>query len=489
MLNKGNLKQKAASSILWTSIQKFSIIGINFISGIILARLLFPEDYGCIGMLSIFMMVANSLIDGGFASALIQKKRPTQEDYSTIFFWNVGMSIIMYIIIWIIAPFIAVFYKITILSKVLRVQGIVLIIHSFFIIQHNQLMKQFRFKKIMIINLISSITSLVITIILAYRGFGVWALVVQNICMALMPTLIYWSSNKWFPSWIFSYNSFKELFGFGVFMFISRIINEFCNNIQGVIIGRFYNPTIMGFYSKAKTTEELASTSIANIIGQVTYPLYAEYQNDKSQLKQVIRKMTSTIAFCSFPMLLLLVQFARSIFYFLYSDKWLNSVLYFQILCFAGIAICLQSVNSQAIAAIGKSKIMFIWTIIKRSIGLILVLIGLIIGGMNGLLIGAVLQSWVIYLINGYLVGKYIGYSIKIQMMDLFPILVLTLISTLCSYGIYLFINNSDSLINILFRLLIFITVYLYGAYIFKMKSLDYVKQAIFILTKRNGNN
>ena len=132
---------------------------------------------------------------------------------------------------------------------------------------------------------------------------------------------------------------------------------------------------------------------------------------------------------------------------------------------------------------------MFIWTIIKRSIGLILVLIGLIIGGMNGLLIGAVLQSWVIYLINGYLVGKYIGYSIKIQMMDLFPILVLTLISTLCSYGIYLFINNSDSLINILFRLLIFITVYLYGAYIFKMKSLDYVKQAIFILTKRNGNN
>ena len=337
MLNKGNLKQKAASSILWTSIQKFSIIGINFISGIILARLLFPEDYGCIGMLSIFMMVANSLIDGGFASALIQKKRPTQEDYSTIFFWNVGMSIIMYIIIWIIAPFIAVFYKITILSKVLRVQGIVLIIHSFFIIQHNQLMKQFRFKKIMIINLISSITSLVITIILAYRGFGVWALVVQNICMALMPTLIYWSSNKWFPSWIFSYNSFKELFGFGVFMFISRIINEFCNNIQGVIIGRFYNPTIMGFYSKAKTTEELASTSIANIIGQVTYPLYAEYQNDKSQLKQVIRKMTSTIAFCSFPMLLLLVQFARSIFYFLYSDKWLNSVLYFQIFKFINI--------------------------------------------------------------------------------------------------------------------------------------------------------
>ena len=210
-----NLKKKAASSMVWTSIQKFTGMGIGFISGIILARLLTPYDYGCIGMLSIFMVVAESFIDGGFGAALIQKKRPTQEDYSTIFYWNLGMAVVMYAILFFCAPAIARFYKIPLLCSVLRVQGLILFIYAFNIIQKNQLRKTLNFKILSIVTITTSLVSLGITIFLAYKGFGVWALVIQHLLMAAIPALVFWFYLKWRPSLVFSWKSFKELFSFG----------------------------------------------------------------------------------------------------------------------------------------------------------------------------------------------------------------------------------------------------------------------------------
>ena len=478
-----SLKQKAASGMVWTSIQKFAGIGIQFISGIILARLLMPEDYGYIGMLSIFMVIADSFVDGGFASALIQKKRPTQDDYSTIFFWNLAMSLLMYIILFLTAPMIARFYNMPILSSVLRVQGIVLIIHAFSIIQANQLRKQLRFKKLAIISLITSIVSLSVTIILAYKGFGVWALVAMNLLSAFIPAVIYWLTNRWHPLLVFSKSSFKELFGFGVFMFLTHILNSVCNNVQGLLIGRLYTPATMGYYSKAKSTEELASTSISKVMGQVTYPLYAEYQDDKTMLGGVIKRITCSVAFISFPMMFLLILLAKPVFIILYSEKWLSSVPYFQVLCVAGIAICLQGVNYQAIAAVGRSKEMFTWTIIKRTIGLGLIIGGLVLWGIKGLLIGMVLQSWVIYIINAYQVDKYIGYKLVAQLKNLAPILVLTLISFIVSYCCYFLFDSSINMYLLaLIQLSVFLLGYLGSAILFKMESYYYIKDTIPLL-------
>lgn len=478
-MTENNLKEKAASGMVWTSIQKFAGMGINFVSGIILARLLTPDDYGCIGMLSIFMVIANSFVDGGFASALIQKKRPTQKDYSTVFFFNLGMSLLMYAILFVSAPAISRFYKMPLLCSVLRVQGLVLLIHAFSIIQSNQLRKQFRFKKIAIVTLATSVISLSITIYMAYKGFGVWALVASNLLSAFIPALIYWLTNKWYPILVFSKVSFKELFSFGFFMFLTHIINSVCNNVQGLLIGRFYNPATMGYYSKAKSTEELASTSISNVMGQVTYPLYAEYQNDKPMLANVIKRITSSIAYISFPMMLLLILLAKPIFVLLYSDRWLNSVPYFQILCLAGIAICLQGVNFQAIAAVGKSKAMFSWTVIKRAIGLTLIVGGLIIFGIKGLLIGMVLQSWLIYLINVYQVHQYIGYAFFRQMMDLLPILVLSIVSFIVAYCIVFVLPNVHMYVLAVIRFLVYLAVYIGGSVLFKMESFKYVKDTL----------
>lgn len=469
-----NLKQKAASGVIWSSIQKFAGIGISFIAGIILARLLTPEDYGCIGMLSIFMMIANTFVDGGFASALIQKKRPTQEDYSTIFFFNLGMSLLMYAFLFISAPAIARFYKMPLLCSVLRVQGLVLIINAFSIIQNNQLRKQFRFKKLAIVTLSSSITSLAVTIYMAYRGFGVWALVAMNLLTAFIPAVVYWLTNKWFPLIVFSIKSFKELFNFGFFMFLSNIINTFCNNIQGLLIGRFYNPATMGYYSKAKSTEELASTSISDILGQVTYPIFAEFQNDKIMLINVIKRMTIMIAYITFPMMFLLMLLAKPIFVLLYSERWLDSVPYFQILCFAGIAICMQVLNYNAIAAIGKSRIMFRWTIIKRVLGLCFIVCGLALFGMKGLLGGMVLQSWTIYLINAYLVDKHVGYRLLQQGKDLIPILLLSIVSIAVPFVMGMVLCSINMYLIAIIQLVLFVAFYWGGSVLFKMESYKY---------------
>lgn len=474
-----NLKQKAASGVVWTSIQKFGGMGISFVSGIILARLLTPDDYGCIGMLAIFMVIANSFVDGGFASALIQKKRPTEKDYSTVFFFNLGTSLLMYAILFASAPAISRFFKMPLLCSVLRVQGLVVLINAFSIIQSSQLRKQFRFQKIAIVTLATSVISLSITIYMAYKGFGVWALVAMNLLSALIPAVVYWLTNKWHPILVFSKTSFKELFSFGFFMFMTHIINSISNNVQGLLIGRFYNPATMGYYSKAKSTEEIASTSISNVMGQVSYPLYVEYQNDKPALTNVIKRITSSIAYVSFPMLLLLILLAKPIFVLLYSNRWLNSVPYFQILCLAGIAICLQGVNYQAIAAVGKSKVMFGWTIIKRAVGLGLVVGGLAAFGIKGLLIGMVMQSWLIYLINAYQVHKHIGYKLYIQMLDILPVLVLALVSFAIAYCTVYLIPEVNMYILALIRLFVFVAVYLGGSVLCKMESFRYVKESL----------
>lgn len=468
-----NLKEKAVTGMIWTTIQRFTSIGIQFISGIVLARLLMPEDYGAIGMLTIFMLVAQSFLDGGFGAALIQKKRPTQDDYSTIFWFNLGMSILLYLILYTSAPFIADFYHMPILCDVLRVQALVLIISALTIVQANQLRKHFKFKKIALVSIFTSIISLVVIIWMAYEGYGVWALVAHGLLGSAIPSVIYWFTNKWYPKLVFSIKSLKELFSFGVYILLTHVINEISMNIQGLLIGRFYNANVMGYYSKAKSTEKLAATSISQALGQITLPLYSELQDNKNALINMIKKLTGLVAFVTFPLMFLLILLAKPIFILLYSYRWVSSVPYFQILCFSGIALCLQSVNLQAISAIGKSKIMFTWTIIKRILSISLVVIGLLIGDIYGLLTGMVIGTWLIYFINIYLVDKHIGYKFYRQLRDLLPIFLLASISFLVAF-LFSYVIDFSLYVNALFVALLFMTLYLYFAYINKMTELSF---------------
>lgn len=468
-----NLKQKAASGMVWTALQKYSKMGIQFISGIILARLLTPYDYGCIGMLAIFMAMAETFIDGGFGSALIQKKRPTQTDYSTIFWWNIAVSVVMYALLFISAPAIARFYNIPLLCDVLRVQGLILFIYALNIIQRNQLKKKLNFKLLSIVSVSTAIISLTITVFMAYHGFGVWALVAQYLIGGIIPSLVFWFYVKWRPTRTFSWKSFKELFSFGIYMFLTHLLNNISFKIQGLLIGKIYSPITMGYYSKAHSTESLASSSISSIMTQVTYPLYAEAQDNLLLLTNMIRRLTMTIAYITFPLMFILLLLAKPIFILLYSERWVASIPYFQVLCVAGMIICMQSVNMQAIAAIGKSKIMFIWTIIKRSFGLGIIVLGLFLYGMKGLLGGVIIANIFAYLVNIGQVSKYVGYKWYKQIYDFLPVGMVSLIAAIVSYGVGVLFNQS-LYIDAIIKLLSYSLVYLGWSFLFKPEAYTY---------------
>jgi O-antigen/teichoic acid export membrane protein len=483
MTNK-NLKKKAVSGMIWTALQKYSTMLIQFISGIILARLLTPYDYGCIGMLMIFMVLAESFIDGGFGSALIQKKLPTQEDYSTIFFWNLGMAVLLYAVLYVSAPYIAQFYNIPLLRDVLRVQGIILFIYAFNIVQRNQLQKKMNFKVLSIVTILTSLTALTVTIVMAYHGFGVWALVAQYILTALIPALVFWFYVRWRPQLTFSWQSFRELFGFGFYMFLTNMLNQFGHQVQGLLIGRFYNAATMGYYSKANATERLASTSISKVMSQVTYPLYAEMQDDKTALGDMIKKITLTLSYITFPLMFILLLCAKPIFILLYTERWADSVPYFQVLCIAGLAYSLQSVNYQSVAAIGKSRTMFVWTFVKRAMGIIFVVAGLLLDGMRGLLIGMVINTWFSYYINIWLVSRHIGYRWQRQLLDLLPVLMASLSIAALSYAIVGLCSLSLYADGVL-KFVIFVALYAYWSVMFRPEAYQLFCVAAKPITKK----
>lgn len=473
-----SLRQKAVSGMIWTAIQKYSKMGISFISGIILARLLTPYDYGCIGMLAIFMSVSESFIDGGFGSALIQKRMPTQVDYSTIFYWNMGLAAVMYAVLYFFAPTIARFYEIPILCDVLRVEGLILFIYALNLIQRNQLKKQLRFKILAIVRIVTSIISLIITIIMAYMGFGVWALVTQNLISGIIPSLVFWFYVKWRPTWTFSWQSLKELFSFGGFMFLTHIINNVSTQLQGLFIGKLYNPSTLGYYSKAQGIERLASGTITGVMTAVTYPLYAEVQDNLPKMQNMIKRLTSTISFITFPLLAILLLIAKPVFVLLYSEIWVESVPYFQFLCIAGMGGCLTSVNTQCIAAIGKSKAMFYWTIIKRIVGVICIIGGLYIWGMYGLLVGVIINHWFSYFVNIWLVSKYVGYKWTTQCMDLIPIVLVTTMAGVISY-FSVSLMKLDMYADGLTKLFIFVLLYVGWFMLSKPESYLYTKSLV----------
>ena len=479
-MKEDNLKQKATSGIIWTAVQKYSKMAISFISGITLARLLTPDDYGAIGMLVIFMSLAEVFIDAGFGSALIQKKEPTQTDYSTVFYFNLVMSLILYLVLFCCAPIIAEFYRMPILCKVLRVQGLVLFIYAFNIIQLNQIRKSLHFKKLSIITIITALISL-----MAYSGFGVWALVSKYIIEALIPCIFFWLTTNWHPTWEYSWRSFKELFGFGFFMLLSHLFNTFCDKISGLLIGRWYNPATLGYYTQAMSTEELASTSISGVMKQTTYPLYATIQDDKKRMAYVIKRITSSLAYITVPFMCILIVVADQLFVLLLSDKWLPSVPYFRILCIAGMCNCLQTVNHQPMAAIGKSDVMFIWVVIKRSVGIILQIGGIILWGIKGLLIGIVIASWFSYIVNISLVSKYIGYKHYQQLKDIAPIFFVSGFAALASYlsGRWMGLSFYPTAVVEIF---IFIAIYFGWSFFFRPEAYTYSLSILDIIKSKN---
>lgn len=466
---------RTTKSILWAAIDKFGIVMLQFVINLVLARLLTPDDFGCVGMIMIFIAVSQTLIDGGFASALIQKVNASQTDYSTIFYWNILFSCLLYLGIFLAAPWVAEFFRIEALEGLLRVLGVVVIINALTLVQRTILRKAINFRVIAIVDILSCSASAAVAIYMAYRGCGAWSIVGMQLSNALLSTILFWSMSKWRPMLAFSVKSFRSLFSYGGYLLIANIMQDVCTHIQGVVIGRNFSASQTGLYAQAKKMDEVASMTLPALLCQVLFPLYSEKQNDKEALVDMLRGNMRMISFVIFPLMMLLIIVANPVFVLLYGDKWVDAVPYFQVLCIGGFFSSLYNFNYYAVAAVGRSKALFYWGCYKWGVLLVLLLIGAQIS-MMGVLVAMVLSCANIYVTNALLAQKYVGYSFKVQITDILPILGCTLVSGAVTYMLY-----TSFAIHWVVCGLIFVAIYLTMAYILQLRA---IKDAGLFLSK-----
>lgn len=475
-----SLGRKVINGTIWASIDRMGTMALQFIVNLILARLLMPEDFGYIGMLAIFISVSQTLVDGGFGSALIQKKEPTQKDYSTIFYWNLIFSVFLYLVLFVSAPYIAIYFKMPLLCKILRILGLILIVNALVIVQNNRLRKQLAFKTIALINIGSLLGASMIAIGAAYKGCGVWSLVIMQLLNGTFQSCLLWGVVRWFPTWTFSLESLRKLFGFGGYLLAANILQVICQNLQSILIGRRFSAAQMGYYSQAKKLDDVSSYAIPQVLVQVIFPVYSQFQNDKQKLRGFLGRSVRIISFLVFPLILLLILVAEPLIDFLYGERWLMCVPYFRILCVGGIFVCLQNINYYAVAAVGKSNALFGWSFYKWGVLLTFLLIGTR-WGIHGILWGMVLSSINIFLVNAILVDKYVGYTLLKQIKDVLPILSIAVI-------IYAGMNLVlEYVTNLHFLLIItcYIVLYLFMTIIFCLPVIKDIKQINpFILKK-----
>lgn len=369
------LKQKTISSMMWNAIQRFGTMILSFCTNIILARLLMPEDFGCIGMLTIFLAISEVFIDGGFATALIQKKNTTQEDYSTIFYWNIIVSSFFFLLLQLCAPYIADFYHMPQLCPIMRVLSVVLIINGFTVVQTNILTKKLSFQLIAKIRLFAAFIAMSVAILAAYLGMGVWSLVLNSILSALIGSILFWFYNKWRPTLGFSRKSFKELFPFGGIMLLSNIANSLFEHLQGLVIGRLYTSRDLGLYSQSKRLDQIVTSSLSSVVTQVSFPVLAQVADDNKRLVNAIRKNIVATTYIIFPLQVLLITVAEPLILTLFTDKWAEAIPYYQIMCIYGMFISLNAINSNVYKALGKGKVYFFVQLTKRFFGIALLLI------------------------------------------------------------------------------------------------------------------
>lgn len=414
-----DLKQKTITGMIWSGIGRVGTVGISFISNIVLARLLMPDDFGCIGMLYVFIAISGIFISGGFGQALIQKKNPTHLDYTTVFYWNLAMSILFYIILFFSAPAIAHFYKIPLLKDVLRVQSVVLFIQSFSIVQSNQLQKQLRFKELSTRNIVSALSGMIIAIVMAFCGCGVWSLVASALLSATVSVILLWKMSSWRPTLEFSFQSLKELFNFGGLMLLSNLVETIYTNIQSLIIGRWYSAKDLGYYSQAKKLEEVPTNSLSAIVNEVSFPIFSALQDDKTALLTGVRKNVKAITYLNFPLMVMMIVIAQPLINLLYGAKWLTSAPYFQILCVSSMIYTLNTLNTNVIKSLGKSGIYLMVQLSKRLIGIGLIVAGIQLWGLNGLLWAVASVGYISFFINAAVNGRLINYGIFKQIRDI----------------------------------------------------------------------
>jgi teichuronic acid exporter len=467
-----SLKHQAISGMLWTLIQQFSTQGIAFGISVILARLLLPAEFGLIGMLSIFMGIGGILMNAGLGTSLIRSVDVTDLDYTTVFYFNLVGSFVIYALIFFVAPFIAQFYNQPILEEIVKWYCLIFIINAFSSIQHTRLNKLMLFKKELMVTVPSLILSGLVGVLMAYNGFGVWSLVFSSLVQSSAMALQLWFYSDWKPTWDFDKALFKKHFNYGYKLTLSGVLETFFVNVYSIIIGKFFDPTQIGFYNRADSLKQLPVSNISSVLNKVTFTLFAKIQNDDVRLKDAFKRIMLIVLFIVAPVLLIMAALGEPLFRFIFTEKWLPAVPYFQILCWNGILYPIHAYNLNILNVKGRSDLFLKLEILKKILVVLVIVISFKFG-IYGLLFGSVITSISAFFINSHYSGKFINYSALQQIKDLTPTLF---IAVICS-GL-VFVSDfmlKDFIVYDVFRLIfggiIGSLTYLLMAHLFKMTA------------------
>lgn len=453
-----SLKKTTVHALSWSFFERIGQQGIQFIIAIILARLLLPEQFGLIAMLTIFMAIAQSFVDSGFGSALIQKQDANHLDECSIFYFNILVGFLGAVVLFISAPWIAAFYQIPLLTPLTRILSLNLIINAFGVVHTILLTKRIDFKAQMKVSVIATVLSGSIGVTMAYQGYGVWSLVAQSIGSNLFRTILLWFFLPWRPSWVFSLVSLRSMFSFGSKLLFSGLLDTIYNNLYFIVIGKIFSAADLGYYTRAQQTQQLPVANLSSTVGRVTFPVFSSMQDDKTRLKRGTRKALSSLAMVNFPLMIGLAIVAKPLVIVLLTDKWLPCVPYLQLLCVVGMLYPLHVINLNVLKAQGRSDLFIRLEILKKILGTVAIVFTWR-WGIAAMIYGQIVTSIVAYYMNSYYTGKLLFYPLAEQLNDIFPILGL---ASLMGCGVFLvryipFQNN----ISLLFSQ-IFIGVVLY---------------------------
>lgn len=474
-----NLKVKAARGLFWSSVDRFSSQGISFVFSIFLARILDISDYGIVAMIVVFMAVAQAFVDSGFSSALIRKPDLNEEDKSTAFYFNIVVGLACYGILFITSPLIADFYDEPLLSPIIRVTGLSIVFNSLCVVQRALFTIAVDFKTQAIISLACTVISGVVGLMMAYNGYGVWALVAQSTISTFLNFVLLWLCSRWRPVTGFSRASFRYLFNFGSKLLASGLLDTLYNNAYPIVIGKFYNSAQLGLYSRAQGYASLPSSNITGILQRVTFPVLSLMQNDDERLALNYRRLLRVSAFVVFPLMVMLAAVAAPLIRVMITSKWDGCVGFLQILSLAMMWYPIHAINLNLLQVKGRSDLFLRLEIYKKIFG-VLILTCTIPLGVTAMCWGLVIGSVFSLVMNTYYTGKLIKVGFFIQMKDLLP----TLVNSVIMGGIaYYIVNKIDnSFISLITACSMAIFFYLTTSYVLKFPEL---KEVILII-KRN---
>lgn len=415
-----SLKDKTVKGVAWSGIDNVAHMGVSFIVSIVLARLLSPDDYGLIGIVTIFTAVCNTLINAGFSTALIRKKDATNEDYNTVFIVNFGVSLLLYCIIFVCSPLIANFFGREELVDLTRVSAIAMVIGALAIVQQTRLTKRIDFKSQTKITVVASVSSGIIGIQLAFMGFGVWSLVTQQLTCQIIRTFMLWMANKWMPQIRFSSDSFNELFGFGWKMMLSNVIDTIWKELYQVVVGKYYSSATLGQYTRAKQFSQLFSNNLTTVIQRVTYPVLSNIQDERERMVFAYRRIIKVTMFVTAVSMFFLGAISEPLLYCLIGPKWHEAATYLPLICLSGSLYPLHAINLNMLQVQGRSDLFLGLEIIKKLIALGPLLVGAFIGIMP-MLYCNLLVGVIAFFLNSYYSGRFIGYSSLMQIKDIAP--------------------------------------------------------------------